>query len=230
MGRAETKPDSRSEIRRRNLLLLLLLLGGFEAPVTSRFFSDGIVITAVVPGAPSGLQPKTVGEAVTAVARAALLTIMVAAGREPTTFGETPPLLYRGCIAAGPILAKGDFFVGKAIDEAAQWSQEADAAVVWLLPSARRALGPNPPEHLVFEWGVPLKKHSSPLNWLILNPLARSDAASHWRETMEDLDGRFMGAFGENLPIDVEIKRQNTRRALDAAREATRRWWESNGG
>jgi hypothetical protein len=66
--------------------------------------------------------------------------------------------------------------------------------------------------------GVPLKKHSSPLSALILNPLARSDSASHWRETMEELDGRFVNAFGENLPIDVEMKKQNTRRALDATR------------
>jgi len=201
----------------------------YPAPVRSRFFSDGIVITATVEDVRPVRQITTLGEAVDAVARAALLTIVAGAGRAPTTYGETPPLLYRGCIAAGKILAKGDFFVGSAIDEAAEWSQKADAAIIWLLPSARSALGAAAPEHLVFEWDVPLKGHSSPLSALVLNPLGRSDSPSHWRETMENLDRTIMGSFDEKLPVEVEIKKQNTRRALDAARAATQRWFESQG-
>lgn len=49
---------------------------------------------------------------------------------------HTPSLVMRGCIVFGEHLAKGNFFIGPAVDEAAEHMGLADGAFVWLSPSS----------------------------------------------------------------------------------------------
>jgi hypothetical protein len=54
-----------------------------------------------------------------------------------TAAGARLPLAYRGCLASGKLaVAEDDLFVGEAINEAAQWYELAQAAIVWLTPAA----------------------------------------------------------------------------------------------
>jgi hypothetical protein len=59
--------------------------------------------------------------------------LLVKAGQRP------PALAYRGCIATGEFDMEDTFIIGPAVDEAAQWMDEAEAAVVWLTASAKDA-------------------------------------------------------------------------------------------
>jgi hypothetical protein len=54
-------------------------------------------------------------------------------------------------LAAGSLAVADDIFVGEAIDEAAELSEQAMAAVVWLAPSAVAALAKKRRSKMVLE-------------------------------------------------------------------------------
>jgi hypothetical protein len=109
-------------------------------------FSDTMVFTAQPVVGDGG----DLGSAVTAVADL-VSTLINAASQGPV------PLAYRGCIAAGKFFSTESLFVGEAVDEAAEWSERADAAVVWLAPSACRARREVATDPGFMTWSVPLK-------------------------------------------------------------------------
>jgi hypothetical protein len=49
---------------------------------------------------------------------------------------EEPVLVLRGCISFGQHISKGNFIVGPAVDDAAEYMNIAEGAFVWLLPNA----------------------------------------------------------------------------------------------
>lgn len=56
---------------------------------------------------------------------------------------EPPQLAYRGAIAAGDYLIKGNTIIGEAVDEAAIGEKKAEGPVVWLTESATQLLPDN---------------------------------------------------------------------------------------
>jgi hypothetical protein len=92
-----------------------------------RCMSDTIAITVVVkgPNAPRrGLY------------RAMLSATTLAGSIMRDALSAQPPLLFRGCVAAGEFLAESDFLIGPAIDEAAEGFEKADGPFLWLSKSA----------------------------------------------------------------------------------------------
>jgi hypothetical protein len=49
---------------------------------------------------------------------------------------DDPCLVLRGCISFGPHICDGNFIIGPAVDEAAEYMNIAEGAFVWLLPNA----------------------------------------------------------------------------------------------
>ncbi|MEI9948660.1 MAG: hypothetical protein WDO74_06660 [Pseudomonadota bacterium] len=96
------------------------------------FFSDSLMITAV---------PVQDGEVASDSTLLAAVVGHVASVIVSGLEGELH-LTYRGCIALGEFAAVDEFFVGPAIDEAAQWADTANMAAVWLRPSAAEATPP----------------------------------------------------------------------------------------
>lgn len=174
-----------------------------EVLVHSAAFSDTIILAALP------RQDSTSGDAVRALAHTVARLAVRATAREPR-------LLYRGCIAVGQLAFKGSSFVGPAIDEAAEWYERADAAVVWLTPSAVATQNRHDPVLGLFEWEVPLKNAAS-LRTLVVNPLTLQVRVDPTR--LKDLADRYLAAFGESSRVDVEVKRQQTSRLLSAAIE-----------
>jgi hypothetical protein len=130
-----------------------------------------------------------------------------------------PLLAYRGVITWGAFHMTDRFLVGEPIDEAAQLEKEAEAAVVWLAPSALAALTENRlgRDGLGFvPWAVPLKGGGS-FETAVVNPF-------HWLRGPENqeirgaLEGRLLSVFS-SARLDVNVKRQHTQRFLEAAAE-----------
>jgi hypothetical protein len=138
------------------------------------------------------------------------------------------PLVYRGCIAAGTLAVSGQFFVGPAVDEAAEWHEQADASVVWLTPSAAKAAALEERDSVLTpQWSVPLKG-VGPLSTLIVNPL--------WYQTLNDvreLDAlieKYLAAFerkGKELAPNVTVKRQRTAQLLADCARYSRAWLDT---
>jgi hypothetical protein len=220
----QTLRRARDVARRDTALHNLFLTGGRkEAAIEVRFFSDTIVVIGTVPdnNSTAKMPEITLGDVVAVVATAVMYIITEAVLRNP-------PLAYRGCIAAGPILAKDEFFVGAAVDEAAEWANKAEAAVVWLRPSAREALagGRNAAgEPPLFAWEVPLKSSELPTPALVVSPLALGGIEGSempWAVApIDELSSKFMRTF-ECARVDVTVKRENTKRALEAAASCLR--------
>jgi hypothetical protein len=209
----------------------LMMTGGWYDVLQFRFFSDTIVIVGLVPNhaLASPARPATLSDVISGVIDAVNFIITQAVHRDPA-------LLYRGCIAAGRLVADGEFFVGEAIDEAAEWEQRADAAVVWLLPSARDALQKEPRDiHQrvqCVEWDVPLKQ-AGYLRTLVVNPLAQGGPGL-WKDMpgripLDDLRKRVLDAFGEERSVSVEIKKQNTERLLNEAHRVVVDYYDMRG-
>jgi hypothetical protein len=185
--------------------MLSLYFGDLVAPdLRLRMFSDTIIVTATV-GKP-GEEPDPWGiEYTLAVVAGASQNLIAAAAKDPN------PIAFRGCIAVGQLCMDGEFLIGPAVDEAAEWHEQADAAVVWLTPSALIAK-----EHhdmtdfrslqgLTFEWDVPLKRARS-FRTLVANPHPLED----------EVERKLLASFGDTM--ETAVKRQQTQRLLEAGR------------
>jgi hypothetical protein len=108
-----------------------------------------------------------------------------------------------------------NFVIGPAVDEAAEWADEADGALVWLRPEANALLEIVDPDgdglrrHLVRNYDVPIKSQES-IPTGVINP--RGDEV---RETSErDLDA-VLGFFDRDKP-GVDSKYKHTKAFFDA--------------
>jgi hypothetical protein len=135
------------------------------------------------------------------------------------------PLTYRGCIAFGNVTIDGPFFGGPAVNEAAALYEQAEAAVVWLAPSASRIEAGG--KHLM-PWDVPLKGGHT-LRFDVVNPLTRvweirelSDADDEAgvngarRKRMLAMMRIIRKTFSSPT-MDVELKKQKTEALLQEA-------------
>ncbi len=197
-------------------------LGG-EAHVSYAAVSDTIVMAAET-------RSVTRADAIAAVANSVVTMLSVAA--------TTPlPLAYRGCLAAGPLfVAEKDLFVGKAIDEAAQWYERALSAIVWLTPSAADAIkdrrddfGPLfvDCELSIRDLGTVPVVAVNPFFVVARDRLIRGPEAMHRDDCVPWL-GRLLAPFQRSSALDVVLKRENTnrflQRALDDGLTVYRRW------
>lgn len=151
-----------------------------------------------------------------AVTCAVAAHIIAEAAREPV------PLAFRGAIAFGEYSAEDEFVIGPAVDEAAAAHEAADAAIVWLCPSAVEVLeGFNPAasvtklcdlstQFLIRDCDVPLKQGRC-YRTAVVNPFAALEARD-----IEATLGRIISTFSSPNSYDVEVavKRQNTERFL----------------
>jgi hypothetical protein len=186
--------------------------GIFYRPIQVATFSDTIIATC---------DPAngTLAESIAGVA-------FVMNGLGATAASNSVPMAYRGCIAVGDLAVSDDYFVGEAIDEAAIWHEQADAAVVWLTPRAQKDSGlKHGDQTALLEWEVPLKDGA--VTVLAVNPLwtdpvvspvmAREDPT----RAIDELVASLLRPLHRSSAIDVVRKRQNTERFLAAARAYT---------
>jgi len=72
--------------------------------------------------------------------RAMLSASLIASSMIDDALHGSPPLLFRGCMAAGLMKVDGDFVIGPAVDEAAELYERSDGAFFWMGPSALTAV------------------------------------------------------------------------------------------
>lgn len=117
----------------------------------------------------------------------------------------------RGCIAAGDFDVARNFVIGPAVDEAAEWADEADGAFVWLRPDALALYRRIVPargvsrRHLVYPYEVPIKS-SGRIRTGVINPRGDERRSTSKRDLTQ-----LLRCFDENKP-GVASKLRNTRR------------------
>jgi hypothetical protein len=185
------------------------------AETTVAAFSDAIIVAACPPEyegrrPPGGSDlPMLVGHLAGSVS-----TLVTEAA------SASVPLAYRGCVAAGSLTVVDDIFIGNAIDEAAEFAEQALAAVVWLAPSAVFARRGRPQSMVLLEWDVPLRDRG-PLRTLVVNPffsVPLDDDDSIFIKKMEAVECALLKPFDASQSVDVALKRQYTEAFLREAR------------
>jgi hypothetical protein len=155
-----------------------------------------------------------------AVTCAVLAHVIAEAARDPV------PLAFRGAIAFGEYSAEEEFVIGPAVDEAAAAHEAADAAIVWLCPSAVEVLQKFQPsdaaivklrelerKYLLNECDVPLKQGRS-YRTAVVQPFAAVESSK-----IDASIERTLSTFGSH-DVDVAVKKQNTSKFLSWARRS----------
>jgi len=130
--------------------------------------------------------------------------------------GGSPPLLFRGAVAAGELLVSSTFWIGPAVDEAAEWHETADGPFFLATPSALDVSDTHAdtyPHHhldpiLMLPYEVPLGDGTAHQTLAFAYFYLGQD----WIDTKQDI----MAAFG-NDPLSPRVlkKRENTARFLE---------------
>jgi hypothetical protein len=179
-----------------------------DLPIEAHAFSDTLVVT--VQGFPD--------------ANIALMSLALHVAFAQGIAAVMPvPLLYRGCVTAGPLLANDGVFIGRAIDEASELYEAAAAGVVWLAPSAVKAWNePGNEELVLMEWDVPFRDGGS-LTTLVVNPFTSQTDLDHDLdvERLDRLEVKLLATFDRSSRLDVAQKRQRTAAFLKAAKGHT---------
>jgi hypothetical protein len=125
------------------------------------------------------------------------------------------PLVYRGVVTCGDLLVEPPFFLGPAIDEAAELHEQADGAFVWLAESAldrvrhRRPYRPHVWENMAIPYAVPAKS-GTVIETIALSPhVDTGDPAE-----IERIRDGMLRAMDRPDPR-VARKRENTLRFLE---------------
>jgi hypothetical protein len=179
-------------------------------------FSDTLLVVAFPRD--DAADGEGIAEAIEALAATVSFLQITGSGGE----ADDPKLAYRGCVAVGEVSVGGGLFVGEAVDEAADWYEEADAGLVWLTPSAARAASPTRNERVpsLVPFDIPLK--TGKLSSLVVNPFLVQAAQSYGTlASLDRLEQRLLKPFDSSSAVDVAIKKQNTARFLAAAKEVT---------
>lgn len=128
-----------------------------------------------------------------------------------------PQVALRGCISYGEHLVVNNFILGPSVDEAADYYETPEGALVWLLPSAGVHINCadlllHDIGSLFLEYRLPLKSGHN-LKSLVINPL--------YLETSSDQRQALIGGYFEAMRrtdrLDVWLKGQNT---MDFLQEA----------
>jgi hypothetical protein len=176
----------------------------FGIKVNIAAFSDNVVIAATLE---TGSDPDQCSSVVARIVAEMQIDAL-----------ESPcPLAYRGAIARGKVFADTYFVVGEAVDRAATWMEQADAALVWCLPDSQhyseiQRLQPLTP------FSVPLKDGRR-LPTQAVNPFASFmlDRDVTRAKRIDDFGSRLISTFTGRDP-NVAIKRHNTIEFLREAR------------
>lgn len=183
------------------------------AETTVAAFSDAVILASRPPEydgreARDADLSMLVGHLAGAVAT--LVTEAVSAGA---------PLAYRGCLAAGRLTVVDEIFIGDAIDEAAEFAEQALAAVVWLAPSAVAARKDHAGSMVLLEWDVPLRDRGT-LRTLVVNPFFALPAVDDdtFTKRMDQAELALLKPFDASSSVDVALKRQHTMAFLKEAR------------
>jgi hypothetical protein len=190
-----------------------VLLRDYTFEHTVRCISDTIIIAVTIRG--SGLP----GYPERPVHRAMLSAALIASHLTYSAFDGTPPLLFRGCMAAGRMNIDGDFMIGPAIDEAAGLFEQSDGPFFWMAPSALHIVDeyaetfferiePN----LMVRYPVPMKDGTT-VSTLVHHYFGFGLDVNHdkWVHTRE----KVIQAFGTELHPDIIRKRSNAVAFLD---------------
>ncbi|MEI9942235.1 MAG: hypothetical protein WDO69_33885 [Pseudomonadota bacterium] len=181
---------------------------GIETQLTVALLSDTVVIGAygqIVDHNDGREQDDCDWLAVLALARVTG-KVLVRAAR------TAPALAYRGCISVGRFNMTGNFIIGPAIDEAVESMNNANAAVVWLTPTALRTWAKqfDPKDGVinavVSPYAVPMKGGDR-YQTFVANDCASIEDP---QERSKHID-RVLATFASSR-LDVQIKRQNTAR------------------
>jgi hypothetical protein len=135
-----------------------------DVSLYAHIFSDTIAIGATASG--TARNPSDglfwVLDAITHAVRRVLLSALV----------SDPPLIFRGCIAVGELIATPDVLVGEAVDDAAEHFEKADASIIWLTPKANENwVVWNGSQAATAPYDVPLNDGTK-VSTRALNPLA----------------------------------------------------------
>jgi hypothetical protein len=196
-------------------------LGGLTPHVAA--ISDTVIMATGTQAADRNkrLREVTLSNAVFNLASCAAMMVVKAA------MATKAPLAYRGCLAAGEIHAEAAIFVGGAIDEAAEFSEAAAAAIVWLAPSARKAVNEDPePINIAYvEWDLPLRERGS-VGVLAVNPFLheafeRVTTGGLDLPELDRIERALLAPMADSSRLDVVQKLQNTSAFLKAAKAHT---------
>ena len=134
---------------------------------------------------------------------------------------EEPRVALRGCVSYGNHVVVNNFIIGPAVDEAADYYESADGAMVWVLPSA--GIHSNCGDVLLHDIGSLLILYNMPLKGggqlksLLINPLYLEASADRRRAIISG----FLEAMRRVERLDVWVKGQNTLDFLEEAESAT---------
>ena len=191
-------------------------------------FSDTLLITATTDQRPD--KPPLPQDAYDQWSTIAEISAVAMVGSVSPIL--VPPLLYRGAIAFGEFeVSEGRFYVGPAIDEAAEFESIADGAFVCLTPSAMRLILGEGDGFLIKGWPVPLKngqtyvtdvvnplRHVRGPDFLTMAKRVARDEASPQDDPTLWLTNRILNVFGSSK-LDLVLKRQHTEALLNRARQ-----------
>jgi hypothetical protein len=183
---------------------------GFEPQTRVFGFSDTVAIAATTPEVTTdnNRAGRMYSAMVDVVCQIAGYVVRRASQAEP-------PILYRGVVTIGNLLAEGASVIGPAVDEAATLYELADGAFVWLAPAA---VDLPPPEYggpdvwrgMMFEHDVPLKSGQR-FRTKVVSPFLDQAVGIEEREKIK---AGYLQAF-QSRRIDVAVKRQETMRFID---------------
>jgi len=130
----------------------------------------------------------------------------------------SPPLLFRGCLAAGEMKEDVDFLIGPAVDEAAERFELSDGPFLWMAPSAldisdrfRETYLDRIEPIVMSTYAVPMNDGTS-FDTKAFTYYALTQEATRWTETRQKL----LDAFGKHpLTPNVNRKKQNLVTFLD---------------
>lgn len=176
---------------------------GVKPDIKALFISDTIIVCATIP---HGTQKSK---------KLLLDLVSLSAQRAITLMASQPePLVMRGCIGCGDVYIKGHVLIGPAIDDTAEVAEEAEAAIVWLLPQARACLsGASYDRSLFIEYPVPLKQGRT-VETLAINPFP---CIVDKKEQVE-YSSSVLSTFA-STKLDVYIKKTITERFLKKAKK-----------
>lgn len=210
--------DQLKKLKREGLRLVgdnragvLLLDETFEHSV--RCISDTIIVAVTIRGSASPGYPDRL------VHRAMLSAVLIASHLMDSALDGTPPLLFRGCVAAGRMNIDGDFMIGPAVDEAAGFFEQSDGPFFWMAPSAL---------HIVDEYAETFFDRIEPI-YMIRYPVPMKNGTTmptlvhHYFGLRRNLNHdkwvlkrrRLIQAFGTELRPDIVRKRHNAVAFLD---------------
>ena len=182
------------------------------------FVSDTVILAATC-DLPIVELDRTPNQRV--LARELVLGVMQASARVSWIANQrSPSLAFRGCVATGRLLAQDPFIIGEAVDEAAESMEKADAAIVWLTPSARRTFDGSHERDshdrlFAVEATIPLVGGQL-LRTVAINPLHPDHRSK--------CEAGILSSFDRSSSLDVAVKRQNTEHFLRTVKDQLSRF------